>query len=593
MPADAAEAEGAVGSNAAPAPSKPAPTKVAYHPNVRCLRGGGGVGPVIVGPMYRVGEGCVSEEMATEEEKAKGPVAPAKHRGEPVEGFDLRGWAAADIQGLRGADGELDLQGAILCGVNLMYAELQGANLFRAQLQGASLGRAQLQGANLYRAQLQGADLSHADLSILPKDSPLPKKGAAGEMEATKEDRPTTLLRANLSELPKGNEYQTGTKEGVKVSDAARLTNLIDAKATGADFSGANLSGATFTAATLKDATLKGAKSASLRPPERPASGALSGAWRAKSLLCSVSRTVVAVADDDDDDDDSDGESEAEEDEKEKSPIEAKVEKSLNNFMDKLATGAKAFMDKADKLLDRVKEHMDTTLAEDDRLAKLLLEKLEEPNVTLAAFNGILSTEVIRPLRAELKKELEEELLKLQKDASAELCIEPAVAADANADPVADSDANAEVPVEVAPGATVSNANNELLRQLLEAYKLQVISATGESALMKRLSPIMKNCVRAASARAAPGRAVDEEQSLVRPEDSVKCLVQQLWPALLASLEAQARRPLSRTYYTYTHMLSLYHARAFYVGERHHPLQRFATDRESGEVGAADGGAPR
>jgi len=182
---------------------------------------------------------------------------------------------------------------------------------------------------------------------------------------------------------------------------------------------------------------------------------------------------------------------------------------------------------------------MDTTLAEDDRLAKLLLEKLEEPNVTLAAFNGILSTEVIRPLHAELKKELEEELVKLQKDASAELCIEPAVAADANADPVADSDANAEVPVEVAPGATVSNANNELLRQLLEAYKLQVISATGESALMKRLSPIMKNCVRAASARAAPGRAVDEEQSLVRPEDSVTCLVQQLWPALLASLKAQ------------------------------------------------------
>ena len=73
MPADPAEAEGAEGSNAAPAPSKPAPTKVAYHPNVRCLRGGGGVGPVIVGPMYRVGEGCVSEEMATEEEKARGP----------------------------------------------------------------------------------------------------------------------------------------------------------------------------------------------------------------------------------------------------------------------------------------------------------------------------------------------------------------------------------------------------------------------------------------------------------------------------------------------------------------------------------------
>ena len=104
MSADPAGAVGAEGSNAAPAPSKPAPTKVKYHPNVRCVRGGGGRGtgrhdptwphPVIVGPMYRVGEGCVSEE------KANGPVEPAKNFfGNPLEGFDLRGWAAADILG--------------------------------------------------------------------------------------------------------------------------------------------------------------------------------------------------------------------------------------------------------------------------------------------------------------------------------------------------------------------------------------------------------------------------------------------------------------------------------------------------------------
>ena len=97
MSADPAGAEGAEGSNAAPAPSKPAPTKVAYHPNVRCVRGGGGMGncddpdwphPVIVGPMYRVGEGYVCEEKATEEEKAKGPVAPATlwPGGPPAEG---------------------------------------------------------------------------------------------------------------------------------------------------------------------------------------------------------------------------------------------------------------------------------------------------------------------------------------------------------------------------------------------------------------------------------------------------------------------------------------------------------------------------
>ena len=170
MPADPAEAEGAEGSNAAPAPSRPAPTKVAYHPNVRCLRGGGGKGkfeglgfdpswphPVIVRPMYRVGEGYVCEQKATEEEKANGPVEPAQdddgNMVNPVlEGFDLRGWAVADIQGLRGADGKLDLEGAILCGVDLRRAQLQGADLTRAQLQGAGLRGAQLQGADLGEA---------------------------------------------------------------------------------------------------------------------------------------------------------------------------------------------------------------------------------------------------------------------------------------------------------------------------------------------------------------------------------------------------------------------------------------------------------
>ena len=138
------------------------PDKVAYHPNVRCVRGGGGEGPVIVGRMYRVlgGEGYVCEEEATPEEKAKDPVEPAKNfRGDPVEGFDLRGWAAADIQALRDADGKLDLFGAILCGVDLVEADLNKA----------SLRSAQLQGANLIRAQLQGADLSGADLSVSPR----------------------------------------------------------------------------------------------------------------------------------------------------------------------------------------------------------------------------------------------------------------------------------------------------------------------------------------------------------------------------------------------------------------------------------------
>ena len=48
---------------------------------MRCLRGGGGVGPVIVGRMYRVGEEeYVCEEKATEEEKANRPVEPADRK---------------------------------------------------------------------------------------------------------------------------------------------------------------------------------------------------------------------------------------------------------------------------------------------------------------------------------------------------------------------------------------------------------------------------------------------------------------------------------------------------------------------------------
>ena len=512
---------------------------------MRCLRGGGGVGPVIVGPMYRVGDGYVCEDKATEEEKARGPVEPAKDRyGRPLEGFDLRGWAAAAIQGLRGADGTLDLDFAILCGVDLEEAGLQGAKLFgaqlqgadllgaqlqgaflvraqlqgadlrgvqlqeasldeaqlqgadlfqaqlqrarlseallqgtnlreaqlqsvdlrEAQLQGANLRKAQLQGANLYlaqlqganlgMAQLQGADLERADVSVLPKGFLLPKKGSAGETEALTEDRPTSFWYANMSVLPKGYEY-SNDRGAVEENDAPRPTNLTGVEASSAIFIGADLRGTDFSGTTIGDAAFKDATFAPFRPPERPASGALSAAWRAKALLGSVGRAVVAADDDDDDDDDSDGESE----EEEKSLIEAEVEKSLDNFMDKLATGAKIFLDEVDKLLGLVKLRMDTILASDGILAKLFLEMLEEGNVTQASFNGVLSTEVIRPLYEELEKEF----LKLLKPTD-----EMSVGADANADPAADSDADAEVPNEAALRATDSNANDELLRQLLE-----------------------------------------------------------------------------------------------------------------------------
>merc|ERR1719223_2060537 len=510
----------------APSKKKSAPAKVAYHPNVRCVRGGGRRGPVIVGPMYRVGEKeYVCAEMATEDEKTNGLVEPAKRWAGPVgskvevrvEGYDLRDWAAADIQGLRGADGTLDLEGAILCGMplkdaqlqgaNLRHAQLQGADLRRAQLQGASLWKAQLQGALLYEAQLQGADLSNADLSVLPKGSLNPKRGEAGETEETKKDKPTRLGDADLSVLPKGSEYQTG--EGVEKSDAARPTNLTDTKASGADFSGANLSGATFTAATLKDATLKGAKSAPYRPPERPALGALSGAWRIKSLLGSVGRAVLATADDDDDDDDDDSNGESEEEEEAPDGVRATMEQVVESCRDNLAVGAQVFMFAADKLLSKVEEqrkvHPFTDSALEDRLSEALIEK----GVKHAAILDTLSIVVISPLLVNIRDAMPEVI----KEVLSEL---------------------------QQPGNEANEAAKTAGQQLLEAFEDDLLDA-GKAAVLKRLSPIVSKWLQASREHVASRPAVDEEQArlLHEPENSAKCLVRELWPALLATLKAR------------------------------------------------------
>ena len=138
-------------------------------------------------------------------------------------------------------------------------------------------------------------------------------------------------------------------------------------------------------------------------------------------------------------------------------------------------------------------------------------------------------------------------------------------------------------------------------QQLLEAFKDDLLAA-GKAALLKRLSPIVSKWLRASRACVERGPAVDEEQAglLQEPENSAKCLVQELWPALLATLKARARHSPAHVYrvtcHTYTRMLSLCHAQTHacsFVGERHHPLQRLASDRESKQVGAADCGAPR
>ena len=570
-----AETEGAEGSTVALATSKPAPPKVAYHPNVRCRRGAGctcGEGPVILGPMYRVGEVCVCEGAASEEEKAKGPVEPATicQGMSKAEGFDLRGWKAADIQGLRGAAGTLDLQGAIMCGVNLAEvqlqgvklkgaqlqaanlrgAKLQGAQLYFAQLQGSRLMGAQLQGALLTGAQLQGADLLAADLSVLPKGFLLPKEGSASETEATKEDTPTSLYAANLSVLPKGSEYRDGGstdseyREGgnVKVSDTARPTNLTEAEASGASFLYATLSGANFTGATLKDATLKGATFAPLQPPERAASGALNGAWRGKALVGGMAQAAMAAGDDDDDDDSDNG---SDDDDEEESPVDANIEKALDTFMDKLATASRGFMHTVNGIAGKVEELLKSSLFKsckgtrrnasasvldaDSILAELLCKKLETANDKQAAIFETLSTHVISPL-------FEQHLPAALNDALSKL---------------------------LQPTDEAAAAGQPLLEQLLEAFKERALSA-GKAALLKRLCPIVSKCVgaassiiedpaegggsrsrRASSSRSVgPGPAVDEEQALVLPmKELATCLVQELWPALRASLEAQARRP--------------------------------------------------
>ena len=572
-----AETERAEGSTIALATPKPAPPKVAYHPNVRCRRGDGctcGVGPVIVGLMYRVGEVCVCEGAASEEQKANGPVEPAELWGEPG-GVDLRDWEAAEIQGLRGADGKLDLRGAILCGVDLKKAELQGANLwgaqlqcanlYEAQLQGAGLGGAQLQGAQLvharlqganlqeadlqganliqanlqgasfYQVQLQGANLTAANLTALPKGFPLPKEGSAHETEALEQDRPTIFIEANLSVLPKGSEYRDG--KGVKVSDAARPTNLTAANANGACFDKADLSGADFTGASLKDAYLKDVTFAPLQPPERPASGALHGAWRAKALVGSMAHVAMAASNDDDDDDSDNGS----DDDEEESPVEANIEKAIDDFMDQLAAAARVFLHTVDDMVGKVEELLKSSLLKsckgtvldaDSYLAELLCKKLETTNDK--PIFETLYMHVISPL-------FEQHLPKVLTDARSEL-------------PQPTDEAGA--------------AGHQLLEQLLETFTEQVLGA-GKAALLKRLSPIVSKCVGAVSSiiegsvevaggsrsrRASlrrsvgPGPAADEEQALVLPmKELATCLVQELWLTLRASLEAQARRPSAHT----------------------------------------------
>ena len=557
--------------------------------------------------MYRLGEVCVCEGAASEEEKAHGPVQPAVFGGRQVEGVDLRGCGVAP-EFLRGADGKL-LEFAILCGVhfgqaelqgvylsgaqlqgaNLWMAQLQGANLSSAHLQGANLREANLQGARLNGAQLQGADLMGADLSVLPKGFLLPKQGPASEEEALKEDRPTVLYGANLSVLPKGSEYMTYCT-ATRVSDAVRPTNLTNAKATGAIFIGANLTGTVTTGASLKDAALKGAVFATHQPPERPALGALREAWRAKDLVAGVTRAKMVLADEGDDSS-SDWEAEGVEG---VCPdgVEAMTEKALDEFMSTFTTAAKGFLHAADGVVVKVEKLLKNSLLfaalvqryssgkllitdvesklADEKLAELLCKKLETANDKQAAISEALLKQVISPLFDHYLPEVLDEAL------SKQLLMQQVAQADKAATAFADFDAAAAATAAsaAATAATVV-VEQQLQKQLLEAFKKRALGA-GKATLLKRLSPIVSKCAgvvfstfeapakgwprlrRGATVR--PGKAVDErykhryrvsaadeEQPLMQPKDSAACLVRELWQMLRASLDAQARLQQSRS----------------------------------------------
>jgi hypothetical protein len=224
----------------------------------------------------------------------------------------------------------------------------------------------------------------------------------------------------------------------------------------------------------------------------------------------------VADDDDDSDDDDSDGESEAEEEAPD--GVGAMMENAVEDSMCKLAIEAQVFMCAVDKLLSKVEEQHKVRLLTDGALEDQLCKALTEDGVKQAAVIDILSTLVISPLLVFIRDAL------------------PKVLDEALSDPLLQ-----EEPSGLPQPSNKANQASGTAGQLLNAFKDHLLLGAGKAALLKRLSPIVSKWMRASRARAAPGRAVDEEQPLVRPEDSVKCLVQQLWTALLASLKAQAR----------------------------------------------------
>ncbi len=147
--------------------------------------------------------------------------------------------------------------GARLQGVALVKAQLQGAILWDAQLQGAFLMEAQLQDANLLNAQLQGANLTEAQLqgvfmpNVKMQGATLWEAKLQGATLHFAHLEGADLLEAQLQGADLWHAYLQGA--------ALNQTQLQGANLQNAQLQGANLRHAKLHGATLIGAQLQGA----------------------------------------------------------------------------------------------------------------------------------------------------------------------------------------------------------------------------------------------------------------------------------------------------------------------------------------------
>jgi uncharacterized protein YjbI with pentapeptide repeats len=185
------------------------------------------------------------------------PRPPLNLEGAVLRGMDLAG-AQLWYANLRGAD----LTEARLVGADLRYALLIGAFLEHADLSGADLTRAVLVGAKLAHSQLVGATLSHSlgprvDLRCSILDDATLDHAMMQEADL----REVMLRRASLlgCKVPR-SDLRGAVLEQVNLRNADLYeAQLQGANLKSADLRWANLSAANLESASLQEANLEGA----------------------------------------------------------------------------------------------------------------------------------------------------------------------------------------------------------------------------------------------------------------------------------------------------------------------------------------------